>query len=975
MACPDTNEIAALVEGRLDDMAIARLQDHLDSCAACFSLVAELARGDNVAATAGDGPAPSWGESRRLDEYKLVRPIGRGSGGQVWLAHDTNLDREVAIKFVTATTNPIAHDRFRIEARAVARLDHPNVVRVHRVGVADGQPYLVSELVRGESLDVAARPMPWTRVREIGIGLARGLAAAHGAGIIHRDIKPGNAIVSDAGEIKLLDFGLAKLHDAGLDDTDPDRLRETTPVSTTPDLTATGHLLGTPLYMPPEAWRGERPTFAWDVYSLGALLYELCTGGPPHPGSTVGEIRRATLHDPVEHLTNLIPGIDPAFARVVETCLVTTPDARYPSAVELAAALEATIAVPPAARPRPRRWWPLVAIGGALAIGGAITAVALRHPSAAASIDAAVARGPATPAAPQRCSSDRWCWDESSVGSWTGSLGSIWGATADDLWLTGERGVVRHFQHGTWTDVSVSTVADLGQIYGTARDDVWIVGGWGTILHWDGTTWREDVSGTHVALRGVWAAARDDAWVIGVAGTMLHWDGTRWRSVPTPTTNDFFAISGSGPNDVWATGFQVCIHWDGKSWTLSNQHSPEVMLGLRVVGPRDVWSWGFHSAIRHWDGKDWSVVPVPGVAGDAKLREDFPFNGGYGIGADELWLIAKRRGFLHRVGQTWTRVEQPTQHELFSLFGAARDDVWAVGAAGALAHWDGTSWKLVNPEVPYRGSLGLWARAPDDVWAVGVQFDRATPPKHHALAMRFDGRAWHEVASGSDETLRAVSGYGDEVWAVGERGMTVVWRDGVAQVVPSGTDHLLRGVWADAPGRAWAVGDDVILRFTDGAWHPIKAPAGSWSGIWGVRPGDAWIVGEHGILRLQGDAWTEVASGTTQPLAAVWGASADDVWAVGDNGATVHWDGKAWKTFFSDFDQPLASISGSASDDVWAVSNSDQGGPSLIHWNGSFWTRIERTTHASLPAVVAVGPGEAWAAGSWSTFLHHVPGA
>src|SRR5204863_7317524 len=143
--------------------------------------------------------------------------------------------------------------------------------------------------------------------------------------------------------------------------------------SKTPDLTATGHLLGTPLYMPPEAWRGERPTFAWDVYSLGALVFELCTGSPPHPGSTVGEIRRATLHDSIPQLTDRVPGIDPAFARVVETCLVTKPDARYPSAVELAAALEATIAVPPP-RPRPRRrWWPFVAIAAALAVGGAIT--------------------------------------------------------------------------------------------------------------------------------------------------------------------------------------------------------------------------------------------------------------------------------------------------------------------------------------------------------------------------------------------------------------------------------------------------------------------------------------------------------------------------------------------------------------------------------------------------------------------------
>src|SRR5205814_6933059 len=134
------------------------------------------------------------------------RLLGQGAMGHVYLAQDTLLDRPVAVKFIASVDpNPQERERFLVEARAIARLQHPNVVTIYRVGEVTGQPYLISEFVRGETLDKLAKPAPWQRALRIAQGLARGLAAAHRSGVLHRDIKPANAILSDDGEAKLLD--------------------------------------------------------------------------------------------------------------------------------------------------------------------------------------------------------------------------------------------------------------------------------------------------------------------------------------------------------------------------------------------------------------------------------------------------------------------------------------------------------------------------------------------------------------------------------------------------------------------------------------------------------------------------------------------------------------------------------------------------------------------------------------------------
>ncbi len=281
---------------------------------------------------------PAVLERGDLEEYRLLRLLGRGGMGEVYLAQDVLLDRLVAVKLIAAAQPTAqARERFFIEARALARLQHPNVVTVYRVGEAEGRPYLVSEFLRGESLQTLPKPVPWRRALDLGIGLARGLAAAHRRGVLHRDIKPANAWVTEEGAAKLLDFGLAKL----LEEPDPAPQAPDALAAQEPALTGAGALLGSPLYMPPEAWRSEPASRRGDVYSLGAVLYELCTGRAPLGDVPLEELPRAAqLREPAS-LTASVPGIDPALALAVERCLSRDPWQRYESGDALREVLEA----------------------------------------------------------------------------------------------------------------------------------------------------------------------------------------------------------------------------------------------------------------------------------------------------------------------------------------------------------------------------------------------------------------------------------------------------------------------------------------------------------------------------------------------------------------------------------------------------------------------------------------------------------
>jgi serine/threonine protein kinase/formylglycine-generating enzyme required for sulfatase activity len=323
----------------------------------------------------------AWRPPDEFDEFRIVRSLGFGAMGHVYLARDLLLDRLVAVKFVHPATDPAARARVIDEARAIARLSHPNVVAIYRVAECAGSPYLVSEYVQGRALDELERPMPWPRVLDIALDLARGLAAAHRCGVLHRDVKPANAILTDDGRAKLLDFGLAVITDgspaedlaasqppAGSAEhslrrgapTDP-AAGMTAPTRTlrrSPEVRAIEHrgpppeVVGTPIYMAPEIWRGEPATHRSDLYSLGILLYELLTGTAPHRDTPITELARTVQLRAIPRLGDVKPDVAPALAGIVDRLVERDPEMRFSSAGALLVALE-ECAAPPASHEYP----------------------------------------------------------------------------------------------------------------------------------------------------------------------------------------------------------------------------------------------------------------------------------------------------------------------------------------------------------------------------------------------------------------------------------------------------------------------------------------------------------------------------------------------------------------------------------------------------------------------------------------------
>ncbi len=291
--------------------------------------------------------------SRTVSHYRILEKLGEGGMGVVYKAEDTALQRTVALKFLPPelTRDAEAKQRFLHEARAAARLDHPNICTVYEVGEADGQLFLAMACYEGMTLRerLKAEPLPWAEAAGLALQAAAGLSEAHGRGIVHRDVKPANLFLTNKGQVKILDFGLAKLSGASV-------------------LTASGSTLGTAAYMAPEQVSGELADARADLWSLGVVLYELITGRTPFQGEYAQAIMYGIVNEVPVSLTEL--GIDapPGLLEVVNRCLAKRPEERYGSAEELGQALarclgpEQSAAALAALRPaRVRRRWPVLA--------------------------------------------------------------------------------------------------------------------------------------------------------------------------------------------------------------------------------------------------------------------------------------------------------------------------------------------------------------------------------------------------------------------------------------------------------------------------------------------------------------------------------------------------------------------------------------------------------------------------------------
>ena len=259
----------------------------------------------------------------RLGPYEIVAPIGAGGMGEVFRAKDTRLGRDVAIKVLPDTFAKDADRlrRFEQEARAVAALNHPNILAIHDIGEYNGAPYIVSELLEGHSLRVELNngALPTRRAVEYAAQIAQGLAAAHDKGIVHRDLKPENVFVTHDGRLKILDFGLAKLA----------KLQAAADESATLDHaqqdTSPGMVLGTVGYMSPEQVRGEPADSRSDIFALGTSFYEMLSGQRAFRRDTSAETMTAILREEPPEISTTSKPIAPAVERIVRRCLEKKP--------------------------------------------------------------------------------------------------------------------------------------------------------------------------------------------------------------------------------------------------------------------------------------------------------------------------------------------------------------------------------------------------------------------------------------------------------------------------------------------------------------------------------------------------------------------------------------------------------------------------------------------------------------------------
>ncbi len=271
---------------------------------------------------------------QKLGHYHILEQIGAGGMGVVYRAHDERLDRDVALKVLPADSfqDETARARLLREARTASRLNHPHICTVHEVGEADGQAYIAMELVEGHPLSVKllSGPLPAAEVLRLGLQLAEALAHAHDRGIVHRDLKSANVVITPEGRAKVLDFGLAKRMggEAAADGATQSQI----------SLTQPGSVVGTLAYMAPEQLRGQPADARSDVWALGAVLYEMATGARPFQGQTGFELSSAIMNQPPAPL----PGkVAVELKAVIERCLEKEPERRYQRGGELRAALEA----------------------------------------------------------------------------------------------------------------------------------------------------------------------------------------------------------------------------------------------------------------------------------------------------------------------------------------------------------------------------------------------------------------------------------------------------------------------------------------------------------------------------------------------------------------------------------------------------------------------------------------------------------
>jgi hypothetical protein len=473
------------------------------------------------------------------------------------------------------------------------------------------------------------------------------------------------------------------------------------------------------------------------------------------------------------------------------------------------------------------------------------------------------------------------------------NLLSVWGSGPSDV-FAGGGSTMFHWNGQGWDSHDFSsTVGAILDIWGSGPSDVYAVGGL-HIEHWDGTAWSELQPG---AFQGIWGSGPSDIWAVGGrdAPGVAHWDGTAWSPVAIPGAINPAHVWGRGPNDVYfVEGSPEIDHWDGVGWSKLDTGVSGHLVALWGTGARDLVAVDDNGTFATWDGNRWTLT-TPAPTGQY-------FNDLWGGGGS---LVAVGRSILTFGPTSWGTFPFPgTTPSLNGVWGSGSGDLFAVGDAGALAHWDGAAWSTtaLDPAVAMRA---VWGSGPGNVLAVGD--NRPNDPT--AVLAHWDGVAWsHPSLAPTLPLPGSLSG----VWGSSSTNIYVV---GSAEQ---------RGATFRWDGTSWTEVENVWV--PSSTMQPPGAPPPPPTdphgpplvGVWGSGPNDLYVASTGGVSHWDGHAWTISGVAAGIGFTGVWGSGPNDVYTVDLSGQVAHWDGAGWRTMVWNY-KPLRAVGGTGPGDVWVA--------------------------------------------------------
>jgi hypothetical protein len=474
--------------------------------------------------------------------------------------------------------------------------------------------------------------------------------------------------------------------------------------------------------------------------------------------------------------------------------------------------------------------------------------------------------------------------DSSCAASVDLELPTLFGAAAiapDDVWAVGLEGAIAHYDGASWREVGAGVLPTSWNAMHGVGERIVLVGASGAIAVSDGAGLVPVDSPTAFTLRGVHSADGETFWAVGDNGTLIRGEGDAWTLVPLPTAQSLRAVVALAPTDVYAVGDGgAVVHFNGTLWSLVTA-LPASMVGrnfrgIASAGLGQVLVTGVTGAMMQGSA-DVGFMVVQGFDGVGEL------NAAWTQGSVAV-VVGENSAIFRDSGAGWALQKPPSTQHLRAIWGTAPDDIWAVGLAGLILHYDGSAWQKVASPVGI-GLEAVWGASADDVYAAG----------QNGSIIRWDGTRWSIAASQTTEHLRGVFGRADtDVWAVGGGG--VIMRQS---------------------GLAWASVGIAPLELDDGSTRQV---VDTLHAVWGHASDDIWAVGANGqIVHWDGATWSSRDPHFGITLRGIYGLASDDVWAVGNEGHILHWDGAAWTPWASGSVATLYAIHGDGQGQVYAV--------------------------------------------------------